>query len=187
MMMVNCSSSSQAPGGTSAASNHYINLSRGVNCPLFFNNSPVYAPPHNYYIAHIHGVVRKEPKERAFCNPLITLEQLTKFPFCCFLFLPSGYVTSREETEKLLESCQKLLDHTEYTFEMMPFMYVILKYTRVDIKTAESWVKEGTKERKLTNFLWLFWNKYFLLDRTALQVLELTFIWSCTNWLIDLF
>lgn len=51
-----------------------------------------------------------------------------------------------EETEKLLDSCQKLLDDNKYPFEMMPFMYVILKYTRVDIKTAEAWVKEGIKE-----------------------------------------
>lgn len=84
-------------------------------------------------------------------------QKLSTSPFFSSIS-PLASSSSLEETEKLIESCQKLLDDNKYPYEMMPFMYVILKYTRVDLKTAEAWVKEG---KLIVRFLTFFFREKF--------------------------
>lgn len=50
---------------------------------------------------------------------------------------------SLEESEKLIEMSRKLLADKKYPYEMMPFIYAILKNTGVDLETADAWLKEG--------------------------------------------
>lgn len=66
----------------------------------------------------------------------------------------------------LLEKSQKMIERFNYPWEMMPLLYVILKYANGDLEEATNQLSEG-KQLLLRNnayektYNWLFQNRFF--------------------------
>lgn len=62
--------------------------------------------------------------------------------FFSFLFI---FFSTADSAEMLLEKSQKMIERFQYPWEMMPLLYVILKYANGDLEEATNQLSEGNE------------------------------------------
>lgn len=62
-----------------------------------------------------------------------------------FFFFFFSFVTAAEQAELLLDKSQKMIERFHYPWEMMPLLYVILKYANGDLEEATNQLNEGNQ------------------------------------------
>lgn len=61
-----------------------------------------------------------------------------------------------DNADMLLEKSQKMIERFNYPWEMMPLLYVILKYANGDLEEATNQLSEG---KQIANAIHILWTK----------------------------